>query len=155
EAIFTITLHLGAFGKTRESRRRRSHEARHLASGRQELCWKLPTSMFIPTEDRILLPRTQLDSNPPAACWSLSAGMMPTSRGGIHRTGPVPADPVSIDPNYLDDSQDLKDLIAGLSLAREIGNSSALRPFTGREVAPGPISVWNWSNSFGMGWLRT
>jgi choline dehydrogenase len=25
-------------------------------------------------------------------------------------------------------------------MAREIGNSSSLRPFTGREVAPGPIS---------------
>jgi choline dehydrogenase len=79
--------------------------------------------------------------NPPAACWSLSGGMRPNSRGAIHLTGSDPADPVSIDPNYLDDPQDLKDLIAGLSLAREIGNSVALRPFTGREVAPGPLSV--------------
>jgi choline dehydrogenase len=78
---------------------------------------------------------------PPAACWSLSAGMKPNSRGVIHLTGSEPADPVSIDPNYLDDPQDLKDLIAGLSLAREIGNSLALRPFTGREVAPGSLSV--------------
>src|SRR5215813_7458726 len=61
--------------------------------------------------------------NPPAACWSLSGGMRPNSRGTIHLTGPDPADPVSIDPNYLDDPQDLKDLITGLSLAREIGNS--------------------------------
>jgi choline dehydrogenase len=78
---------------------------------------------------------------PPAACWSLSAGMRPNSRGVIHLTGSDPADPVSIDPNYLDDPQDLEDLIAGLSLAREIGNSSALRPFTGREVAPGSMSA--------------
>src|SRR5215467_15941733 len=78
---------------------------------------------------------------PPAACWSLSAGMRPNSRGVVHLTGSDPADPVSIDPNYLDDPQDLEDLIAGLSLAREIGNSLALRPFTGREVAPGSISV--------------
>ena len=78
---------------------------------------------------------------PPASCWSLSAGMRPNSRGVIHLTGSDPSDPVSIDPNYLDDPQDLEDLIAGLSLAREIGNSLALRPFTGREVAPGSISV--------------
>jgi choline dehydrogenase len=78
---------------------------------------------------------------PPAACWSLSAGMRPNSRGVIHLTGSDPADPVSIDPNYLDDPQDLKDLVTGLSLAREIGNSLALRPFTGHEVAPGPLSV--------------
>jgi len=66
--------------------------------------------------------------------------MRPQSRGVIRLTGPDPADPVRIDPNYLGDPQDLKDLIAGLGLAREIGNSSSLRPFTGREVAPGPIT---------------
>jgi len=86
-------------------------------------------------------PENAVRFQPPAACWSLSAGMRPNSRGTIHLTGPDPADPVSIDANYLDDPQDLKDLIAGLSLAREIGNSLALRPFTGREVAPGPLSV--------------
>src|SRR5262249_1703033 len=76
----------------------------------------------------------------PTACWSLSAGMRPNSRGVIHLTGPDPANPVSLNTNYLDDPQDLKDLIAGLSLARQIGNSPSLRPFTGSEVAPGPIS---------------
>ncbi|HEX6501652.1 MAG TPA: GMC family oxidoreductase N-terminal domain-containing protein [Terriglobales bacterium] len=76
---------------------------------------------------------------PPSACWSLSAGMRPNSRGIIHLTGPDPDDPVTIDPNYLSDPQDLKNLGLGLDLAREIGHSSALRPFTGREVAPGPI----------------
>src|SRR5262249_12855657 len=63
-------------------------------------------------------PENAVRFQPPAACWSLSAGMRPNSRGVIHLTGPDPADPVSIDPNYLDDPQDLKDLIAGLSLAR-------------------------------------
>ena len=67
--------------------------------------------------------------------------MRPNSRGIIHLTGSDPADPVSIDTNYLSDPQDLRDLIAGLGMAREIGNSSALRPFTGREVAPGNMSV--------------
>jgi len=86
-------------------------------------------------------PENAVRFKPPAACWSLSAGMRPSSRGIIHLTGSDPADPVSIDPNYLDDPQDLKDLIAGLSMAREIGNCSALRPFTGREVAPGAMNV--------------
>jgi choline dehydrogenase len=67
--------------------------------------------------------------------------MRPNSRGVIHLTGSDPADPVSIETNSLGDPQDLKDLIAGLSMAREVGNSSALRPFTGREVAPGSMSV--------------
>src|SRR6516162_7660776 len=63
DAIFTITLHLGVFGKTREYRRQKPREARHLAFGRQGLRWKRPTFTFIPMEDRILLLRTQLDSN--------------------------------------------------------------------------------------------
>ena len=78
---------------------------------------------------------------PPASCWSLSGGMRPNSRGTIHLTGPDPSDPVSIDINYLGDSQDLEDLITGLSMAREIGNSAALQRFTAREVAPGALSV--------------
>jgi len=32
-------------------------------------------------------------------------------------------------------------LIAGLGAAREIGNSEALRRFTGREIAPGPLNA--------------
>ena len=76
----------------------------------------------------------------PPACWSLAAGMRPNSRGSLHLTGSNPDDPVSIDPNYLADPQDLKDLLHAVGLAREIGNAPDLRPFTGREVAPGPIN---------------
>jgi choline dehydrogenase len=72
----------------------------------------------------------------PATCWSLAVGMRPRSRGSIHLTGPDADDPVRIDANYLGDARDLVDLAAGLSTAREIGNSSALRAFTGREIAP-------------------
>ena len=76
----------------------------------------------------------------PPACWSLAAGMRPNSRGSLHLTGSDPDDPVSIDPNYLADPQDLKDLLHAVGLAREIGNAPGLRPFRGREVAPGPIN---------------
>src|SRR5262249_18484010 len=54
---------------------------------------------------------------PSGGCWSLSAGMRPRSRGTIRLTGPDPTDPVTIDPNYLSEPQDLKDLFAGLSMA--------------------------------------
>ena len=66
--------------------------------------------------------------------------MRPKSRGCIHLTGSDPADPVKIDANYLGDPHDLKELVAGLSMTREIGNSGALRPFTGREIAPGSLN---------------
>src|SRR5262249_18529315 len=75
----------------------------------------------------------------PAASWSLSVGMQPRSRGTVRLTGPDPSDPVRVDANYLGDPQDLKDLMAGLSMIRAIGNSAALRPFTGREITPGSL----------------
>jgi choline dehydrogenase len=77
---------------------------------------------------------------PPAASWSLAVGMRPHSRGAIHLTGSDPADPVRVDANYLGDPQDLRDLRAGLRMAREIGNSAALRPYTGRQVTPGSLN---------------
>lgn len=77
---------------------------------------------------------------PPTASWSLVVGMRPKSRGSIHLTGANPDNPVRIEAHYLHDPQDLEDLKAGLSLAREIGNSAALRPFTRREIAPGSLN---------------
>lgn len=79
--------------------------------------------------------------NPPPDSWSLVVGMRPKSRGTVHLTGPDPSAPVAIDANYLGDPQDLKNLIAGLDTVRDIGNSQALRPFTGREIAPGPLNT--------------
>jgi len=74
-------------------------------------------------------------------------------------TGSDPSDPVSIDTNYLGDSQDLEDLITGLTMAREIGNSAALHPFTAREVAPGPLSAAEleqfFRNALGTHWHRS
>ena len=58
----------------------------------------------------------------------------------MHLTGPGPMDPVKIDANYLANPQDLKDLTAGIDMARAIGNSAALRPYTAREVAPGNLN---------------
>ena len=88
-----------------------------------------------------ITPENAVRFKPPAASWSLAVGMRPKSRGSIHLTGSHPADPVKIDANYLGDPQDLKDLIAGLRIAREIGNSAALRPFTRREIAPGSLNA--------------
>ena len=86
-------------------------------------------------------PENAVRFKPPAASWSLAVGMRPNSRGAIHLTGSDPADPVRIDANYLCDPQDLKDLMAGLRMAREIGKSAALRPFTGREITPGSLNA--------------
>jgi choline dehydrogenase len=86
-------------------------------------------------------PENAVRFTPPAASWSLAVGMRPKSRGSIHLTGADPTDPVRVDANYLGDPQDLRDLMAGVRMAREIGNSAPLRPFAGREITPGSLSL--------------
>jgi choline dehydrogenase-like flavoprotein len=89
----------------------------------------------------VVSPENAVRFNPPTASWSLVIGMRPKSRGTIHLTGSDPADPVRIEANYLGEPEDLKDLIAGVRMAREIGNSDPLRPYTGREVVPGSLNA--------------
>jgi choline dehydrogenase len=71
--------------------------------------------------------------------WSIRPGLVrPESVGRIHLTGPKPDDPVDIDANILSDPADVKAAMRGVELCRELGNSSAFRPLTKREVLPGP-----------------
>jgi choline dehydrogenase len=76
----------------------------------------------------------------PAHGWTMCAGVLrPRSRGRIRISGPDPADPVIIDTNMLADGDDMCTAVASVKLSREIGNSAPLRPFTAREVMPGPL----------------
>jgi choline dehydrogenase len=76
----------------------------------------------------------------PASGWTFFAGVVrPKSQGCIRLTGPNPQDPLHIEANYLCHPDDLKAAIACVELCREIGNSAALRPFTGPEVMPGNL----------------
>ncbi|CAB3767095.1 GMC family oxidoreductase [Paraburkholderia solisilvae] len=77
----------------------------------------------------------------PDSAWSLVLGMRPQSRGTVRLSGPNPSDPVAIDTNYLGNPEDLERLLAGLRMAREIGQAAALRPFTKQEAMPGPLDA--------------
>jgi choline dehydrogenase len=73
----------------------------------------------------------------PARGWALIGNVVqPKSRGRIRLTGSDPTDRVQIEGNYLCDPDDRKAAFACLELCREIGNSSALRPFVSRELIP-------------------
>lgn len=75
----------------------------------------------------------------PTPCWSIvSALVRPTSRGRVTLTGPGPDDAPAIDANHLGDQCDVDALVTAVGLYRELAASSALRPWTGREVFPGP-----------------
>jgi choline dehydrogenase len=76
----------------------------------------------------------------PQAGWGLfGAVVRPKSRGCVLLTGPGPLDPLEIDANVLSHPDDLRAAIACVELCREIGNSSAMRPFTQREAMPGNL----------------
>jgi choline dehydrogenase len=76
----------------------------------------------------------------PNNSWILFGGLeRPTSRGKVCITGPNPTDPVQIETNFLSDPEDLKAAVTCIELAREIGNSAALKPFAKREIMPGNL----------------
>jgi choline dehydrogenase len=76
----------------------------------------------------------------PQAGWNLFPGLVQAkSRGEIRLTGPEPHAPLHIDANFLSHPDDLKSAMTAVELAREIGNSAELSPFTKREVMPGPL----------------
>jgi choline dehydrogenase-like flavoprotein len=64
--------------------------------------------------------------------------MAPRSRGSVRLRSADPQAGPSMDPNYFSDPRDVDTMIAGLRLAREIGRASALDPWRGEEVQPGP-----------------
>jgi choline dehydrogenase len=112
-----------------------------------------------------LTPENAAEYPPPEAAWTLFMGMRPTSRGSIHLTGAKASDQVRVEANYLSDPADLRDLILGVQRAREIGNATALRPYTKREHAPanltgpaledyirnGLVTFWHQSGTAKMG----
>src|SRR5215510_5963692 len=71
----------------------------------------------------------------PSRGWALIGNVVqPKSRGRIRLTGSDPEDAVKIEANYLSDPDDRKAAVACVELCRQIGNSSALRPFVRREI---------------------
>ncbi|HKA87001.1 MAG TPA: GMC family oxidoreductase N-terminal domain-containing protein, partial [Haliangiales bacterium] len=73
--------------------------------------------------------------------WSISPGLVrPESRGEVRlRSGDPYAAPV-VRANLLDDPRDLEALRRGMQLARQLGNSDAMKRFVKREILPGDRS---------------
>jgi choline dehydrogenase-like flavoprotein len=63
--------------------------------------------------------------------------LRPRARGSLTLRSANPADPPLVDPNYLGDALDLRQLIEGLRIAREIAGAAPLRQALSRELLPG------------------
>lgn len=64
--------------------------------------------------------------------------LRPESRGRVAIRSADPADPPSMQPNYLDADLDRRTAVAALRTARAIAHAPALRPYVKREHLPGP-----------------
>jgi choline dehydrogenase len=77
----------------------------------------------------------------PEKGWFLFGALtQPKSRGTVTLTGPGPDDPIRINANGLSHPDDLATSRLCVEALREIGNSSALRPFVRHEVMPGDLT---------------
>jgi choline dehydrogenase len=75
---------------------------------------------------------------PPNTSWALCAGLVaPKSRGEIKLRSADPKDRPVVDARFLSHPDDVKALAYGIEVSREIANSSAMKDFVKREVAPG------------------
>ena len=63
--------------------------------------------------------------------------IQPQSRGTVTLRSHNPQDLAVIQPNYLQCETDLKVLIKGIEMARELAHTKAFEPFRGRELGPG------------------
>jgi choline dehydrogenase len=74
---------------------------------------------------------------PPNTSWALCAGLVaPKSRGEVKLRSADAKDRPIVDAQFLSHPDDVKALAFGIEVSREIGNSSAMKDFVKREVAP-------------------
>ncbi|TFV57045.1 glucose-methanol-choline oxidoreductase [Mycobacterium sp. PS03-16] len=74
----------------------------------------------------------------PPNSFTLAVATVPDGRGTIRLAGPDPATPPLIDPDYLGAESDVRRMIHGIGVARDIAASAPFAPWRGREVLPGP-----------------
>jgi choline dehydrogenase len=74
----------------------------------------------------------------PPNSYTLAVATVPDARGSIRLAGPDPSTPPLIDPNYLGAESDIRRMVHGIRVAREITATKPFAPWRGREVLPGP-----------------
>jgi choline dehydrogenase len=68
----------------------------------------------------------------------MAVATVPEARGSIRLAGPDPTTPPLIDPNYLGAESDVRRMVDGIRVAREIVATGPFASWSAREVLPGP-----------------
>ncbi|GAA4730823.1 GMC family oxidoreductase [Phytohabitans rumicis] len=74
----------------------------------------------------------------PENSFTLGVATVPDARGSVRLAGPDPRAAPLIDPNYLGTDSDVRRLVDGIAVAREIAAAEPFGPWRAREVLPGP-----------------
>ncbi len=74
----------------------------------------------------------------PPNSFTLAVATVPEARGSIRLAGPDPAAPPLIDPDYLGAESDMRRMLRGIHVARDIAAGEPFAPWRAREVLPGP-----------------
>ena len=78
----------------------------------------------------------------PTNGYTIGVGLMtPVSRGSVLITTDDPLEPPRIDPRYLADQEDVRRLLRGIDIAREVGQAEGLARWRKAEVLPGPAAT--------------
>lgn len=101
------------------------------------------TPDLIPVQIQVPFPSevTGKQFSMPDSGWTLVAGLAhPKSRGSLRLRSKDPKDAPLIKANFLADPSDVKTLMRGVELMREMGNSEGMKDFVKREVMPGSLT---------------
>jgi choline dehydrogenase len=74
----------------------------------------------------------------PENSFTLGVATVPDARGSVRLASADPATPPLIDPNYLGEESDVRRMLHGIDVAREIAAAAPFDGWRGREVLPGP-----------------
>ncbi|WP_341865867.1 GMC oxidoreductase [Streptomyces monomycini] len=80
---------------------------------------------------------------PPERCFTLMPAMRlrPGSRGRVRLASLDPLVGPRVETNFFADPDDVRSALSAVAMAREVGNSAALRPFAKREVSPASFAA--------------
>ena len=103
------------------------------------LLWRSDTSLPGPDMQLMFIhvPFHPPHLSAPANSFTLAVATVPEARGSIRLAGPDPATAPLIDPNYLGADSDVRRMVQGLQVAREIAATAPFAPWRAREVLPG------------------
>jgi choline dehydrogenase len=99
---------------------------------------ELPDVSIVQIEIPYSSPEIAKEYSPPKTAWALCGGLVaPKSRGTVKLKSNNPNDRPIVDMQFLSHPDDVKALSSSIEIARSIANTSAMKKYVVREVAPG------------------